>query len=175
MDILKQYEDLEAKIKANQKQHTEMLDQQWKLDEEIDGYEEAGNTFVIEWKEKRAAARKAERKARREAEAAKRLVRQRSNVYQMGDNGHVNVKLYSMQLGQLTDQGVYWGSKEQNAPSYVQVESEDGPYMNINGVRVRLLSVNGHGEIRWTVEPQYNKSGGDSDAAAAFGLEVVNA
>lgn len=74
----------------------------------------------------------------------------------------------------LTDTGSnggrVWWSERSN--SYVCVGSERGPWRTPDGCRVECLSINGHGEVRWSEEPGYGGRvlGGNEGAVEAFGL-----
>jgi hypothetical protein len=77
---------------------------------------------------------------------------------------------------------VYWANKKYNVPSYVIADARDSlEYLNGNqtrpfffhhetGTYVRLISVNGIGEVRWTVDPLICSYGPDLAAAIHFGL-----
>jgi len=150
-----------------------LLEEEIALEERLDGLEEAGNQEVIAWRTERIAKRKAKRKAEREKREAERLAKQQRRVYEYGAIG-VDAKIYALgKHSEITDAGIYYGSKEHCAPTYVVVRCEDGCFVNLDGVRVRLVSINGHGEIRWTVEPRCPSGSGDVSAIEAFGLARV--
>ena len=85
----------------------------------------------------------------------------------MRSDGRVELKLYF--VGN-TDQ-VFW-SKSGN--SYVIVADPDGPWI-LNGCPCFLLSINGSGEVRWSVLRKSDSvydvtTGEDMDAARYFNL-----
>jgi len=110
-------------------------------------------------------------------------------AYQMGDAG-VDVKLNqrARHYPSSTEGGrVYWAAIEYNIPAYVIAD----PILSLEGLTysnqrsrfyhaesntyVRLISVNGIGEIRWTVDPLMLRSDVESyghaeHAAIFFGL-----
>jgi len=77
---------------------------------------------------------------------------------------------------------VYWADKKYNVPSYVIANALDtlqglSPYHrnqyfyhSESDTYVQLISVNGHGEIRWSVHPTSCNRGHEMDAARYFGL-----
>lgn len=108
-----------------------------------------------------------------------------ATAYLMGGYG-VDVKL-NQRPGPFypcnTEGGrVFWGCKNHNIPSYVIADArpslegmdryERSPYWyhSETDTYVRLISVNGLGEIRWSVDPSYPWGTGWEDAARYFGL-----
>jgi len=156
-------EQVEKNVKELEEQRYQAITRQVELEEMLEEFED--DKVVTAWKKARAEKRKAERKKRNEEREAERLLKQRRRVYKYGGCG-VDVKLHSCHPGKMTDQGVYWGTRRQCSPSYVLAEG--GPFTNIDGKAVALVSINGSGDIRWTVEPGCH--GADADAVAAFGL-----
>jgi len=66
---------------------------------------------------------------------------------------------------------VYWSG---TGNSYVVVQDAKGPWVYALepglSQRVRLLSINGIGEVRWGVSSEQGSTSGDRDAAEYFGL-----
>jgi hypothetical protein len=85
-------------------------------------------------------------------------------------------------IGTMTSYGIWWSPVKEGGGghnTYVLVRSDTGPYVAPSGERVRLLSINGGGEVRWSVEPYsaLNSPGtgfGGEGAFAAFELEVYD-
>ena len=72
--------------------------------------------------------------------------------------------------GYVDSHGVFIGSAEDNMPTYVLVEREDGPW-TCEGQRVALYSVNGAGEVRWDITSADGWGGNAAkQAIEAFGL-----
>ena len=105
-------------------------------------------------------------------------------AYPMGDVG-VYVKLWErpVHYPSSTQGGrVYWAAIKYNVPSYViadPISSLEGLtdqdkrgrfYHSESDTYVRLISVNGAGEIRWTVDPLMLIDEHSTDAAIFFGL-----
>jgi len=68
---------------------------------------------------------------------------------------------------------MFWSPKteKQNGfNSFVLVANPDGPWATKDGTRVTLASINGIGEIRWTVERNGDHGEG---AVEHFGLTAV--
>jgi hypothetical protein len=63
---------------------------------------------------------------------------------------------------------VYWSKPHCN--SYVVNDNPTGYWNAPDGTPCDLLSINGHGEIRWAVTGERGGTAGDTDAAAYFGL-----
>lgn len=79
------------------------------------------------------------------------------------DLKHMDIRLWD---DRNTEQ-VYW-SKQYN--SYVVHSNPTGWWWTADGTPCDLVSVNGHGEIRWVVSSDKGNTSGDLDAAAYFGL-----
>ncbi len=62
---------------------------------------------------------------------------------------------------------VYW-SEQYN--SYVVNDNPTGYWTALDGTPCDLVSINGHGEIRWIVSSDRGNTSGDLDAAKYFGL-----
>ena len=121
---------------------------------------------VVSWLLAQALKRKAERKAKLDAELK---VRQGRTYPRAEDGYNMDVKLHYSAIRQLTKESVYWASKEANCPSYVLCLDDAGHWRSVLGERVSLVSVNGMGETRWTVTICPGR--GDKEAIAAFGLK----
>lgn len=67
----------------------------------------------------------------------------------------------------LNTEQVYWSVRSN---SYVVCDNPTGMWITEHGVRCDLLSINGHGEIRWAVTAEQGNTEGDTDAAGYFGL-----
>lgn len=108
-----------------------------------------------------------------------------TKIYSLRNGINVDVKLTERPRHYpcFTQGGsVYWGSKEQNTPSYVLADSRDTLegmsyrekraffYHPESDSYVRLISVNGGGENRWGVDTFSFYGAADEDAARAFGL-----
>lgn len=69
--------------------------------------------------------------------------------------------------GSKSNEQVYW-SPQYN--SYVVNDNPMGLWSASDGTPCDLLSINGHGEIRWAVTSPNGGTAGDIDAARYFGL-----
>ncbi len=64
---------------------------------------------------------------------------------------------------------VYWSVP--NANSYVVCDNPTGCWTAPNGIPCDLLSINGHGDIRWAVTSECGDTSGDLNAVQYFGLK----
>ncbi len=91
-------------------------------------------------------------------------------IYSFGGHG-VDIGLsIAPPPGTMTSQSCYWTTKTYS--SYILVKSDSPKWETEDGSSVRLISVNGLGEIRWEVSP-YSSWGGDDgqEAVKAFNLK----
>lgn len=81
-----------------------------------------------------------------------------------GDNPQrMDIKLYNA----FSSDQVYWSVQ---CSSYVVNDNPRGFWTGPDGTPCDLVSINGHGEIRWIVSSQDGNTSGDTDAARYFGL-----
>ncbi len=98
-----------------------------------------------------------------------------SKIYKMGGHGvKIQLKCAPNNGGEFTYQDVYWTSGIY--ASYVLVEAGDVScyWLTPDGQKVRLISINGLGEIRWEVTPDSSWGADVDETVAAFKLEKEN-